>query len=120
MGEGSSHDESTAATTPLPPEPVLWAPEMTTVMVLADGLTRSQAKYRGYQHINDEVGIGVFYPFEFRVTKAYLRRDLRAGPESEFSHMLCAADHPEAVAYWSVEYAEIRKVWRDGAWRKAA
>lgn len=99
------------------PEPVLWAPELTTVCILAVGLSRSQAKYQGYQEINNEVGVGAFYPQDFRVTKAYLRRDLRAGPQAEYSHMVCSADHPEAVAYWSVSYIETPKEWRDGAWR---
>ncbi len=104
----------------LSPERVLWAPEMTTVMLLDDGsLTRSQAKYAGYREVDFEVGIGVFYPFDWHISRAFLRRDLRAGPEAEFSHMLCAADHPEAQRYWRIEYIEAKKEWRDGAWRKA-
>ena len=104
----------------LPADEMLWSLDMDTVCILANGITRSKARYSGYHAINDAQGVGVFYPDEFEVRKVWLRVDLRCGPESEYSHMICGRDHPAAEAYWEVSYVDKPKVWRDGRWRSFA
>lgn len=105
----------------LPAYEMLWEVESDAILLLAqEGETSSAARYRGYKELDLQVGIGVFYPFDFKVSRVYLRRDWRSGPSGEGSHLYCAKTHPYATAYWRVEYLDVPKRFVDGVWKKAA
>lgn len=104
------------------PEPLFGPDGDETVMIPLADLSRSQARYQGYLHLNWEYGIGAFYPSDYRVSRAWLRenRGRSDADDYPFTHERCKPDAEGAKPYWLVEHRERRKVWRDGAWRVAA
>lgn len=98
---------------------ILLGPDSHSVMIPRSwGLTRAQARYRGYREVDHEIGVGHFYPDDWFVKVAYLRPNAYGDPNGEFTHERCSKNAEGAEAYWYVEYQEQPREWRNGQWRK--
>ncbi len=96
----------------------LWSEDDNIVWLPADGRTRSQARYKGYQMLNDACGIGCFYPDEFVTTRDWMRHDERPSGEWDCSWTPCLKTDDGATLFWRIVYTDHQRKWRDGAWRR--
>lgn len=90
----------------------IWAPDMRQVAWPRAGETRTRAqiRYAGYQLIDQEVGVGQFYPDEFIVSRCWLIDD-------HGTHVMRYRTVPGAVEYIEVQWDPRPREWRDGQWR---